>query len=65
MGNLFITVSVAIRKERYAFQGKSETELVMEVPAEVIEKLDYGNLVDALVSSALDKLNAPEEKVEE
>lgn len=50
--NMYITLSVKMRDERYSFSGIGESSMEIEIPKVLFEHVEFGNILENLVKAA-------------
>jgi len=61
---MYVKFKVEVSEHQYSYEGKSETaEVKIQVPRDVLDNIDPGNILVGALKSALEKFDAaPEEE---
>lgn len=66
MQSLYVTFTVEVSDNEYSYTGKrGKAEVKIQVPREVLEAIDPGNLFVGALQAALADFDKPEEAEEE
>ena len=66
MENLYVTFTVHVSDKEYTYAGKDgKAEAKIQVPRDVLENIDPGNIFVGIMRSAIANFDKPEEEEEE